>query len=81
MTLHQFNQLSEAEKANYIWDNGDMVAVRYNDDKAFLLYQLGAFYAEVVYRNEGSKIEFIDAFVSTGQLDPYLENIDISELL
>ncbi|TDH18466.1 hypothetical protein EXU57_22965 [Segetibacter sp. 3557_3] len=81
MTLYQFNALSDAEKANHIWDRGQMAAVRYEPETSFLLYHLGSFYAEVAYTKEVNKIIAIKSFSNTGPLDSYLMEIDISEIL
>ena len=78
MTLYEFNALSEDEKAAVLWSKGDFVTERKENNFNILLYQVQSFYVEVFYSGNENKISRLRSFSSTEQLEPYLNNIDIS---
>ena len=80
MTLYQFSVLTENEKTAIVWNEGDFVGDRKENNLSILLYQLQSFYVEVFYFGKENKISRLRSFSSTDQLEPYLGKIDISEL-
>jgi hypothetical protein len=79
MTLYQFLALDEMEQAEAVWE-GIMIADRIEGEYRLILFQLDSFYLEVWYHMEYNVIRKFRPFVSTEQLQPYLNQIDISKL-
>lgn len=81
MTLYQFSVLSEDEKTALVWNEGDFVADRWERNCYILLYQVFSFYVEIWYERDLNQIKKLRSFNSTNQLKPYLEEINISEII
>ena len=81
VSIDKFNKLSLDEKAWYIWNGA--VFLHVHEDKKFRynLFYMNNYYVELLYNNENNEIEKIRAFFSDSFLSPYLENIDIKELI
>ena len=80
MTLYQFNVLTESEKTAIVWNEGNFVGDRIENNFSILLYQVQSFYLEVFYSGKKNKMSRLRSFSSNKQLEPYLGKIDISEL-
>ncbi len=81
MTYYQFYTLNEDEQANAIWAHGVLIGSRETEDCKVLLYQIDAFYVEIYFNPFLRDIIRIKGFPTTQQLEPYVEQIDISELI
>ena len=81
MTLYQFNVLTENEKTAIVWNEGDVVGDRKENNFSILLYQVQSFYVEVFYSGNENKISKLRSFSSIEQLESYLGKIDISGLI
>lgn len=79
MTLYEFKQLDEMEQLEAVWESVQ-IAERFDKDYAIVLYQRDSFYIEVYYNRTENFIRNIRTFANVSQLEPYLYNIDISEL-
>ena len=80
MTLYHFNARDETQKADIIW-SGVHLGYRLEGDHNILVYQIDGFYVEVYYHRGFNAIQRFRSFSSVEQLAPYLENIDIYELI
>lgn len=60
---------------------GAFAASRKEGTSWLLLYQIDAFYVEVLYDRGDSTIDIIRSFKSTNMLKPYLEKINLEDLL
>jgi hypothetical protein len=69
------------EQAGIICDEGVLLAERTEDDNLVVLYAVGSFYVEVFYRNADSEIIKFRSFQSVQFLEPYLEQINIDQLV
>jgi len=78
MTLHEFNALDEMEQAEAVWDSV-FIADREDPEDKILLYQRDAFYIEVYYHKEYNVIRRLRSFLSTLQLSPYLDKMDLND--
>jgi hypothetical protein len=76
MTYYEFLQLPDVEQAYELLE-AEKLAERIEGDCFYVLFELYGFYVEVKY-NKG--ITAIKPFASTYYLDPYLEEIDITEI-
>lgn len=82
MTLYQFNHLNEVEQEESVEDIGVFLANRNAGVLMFDLYQIDNFYIEFSYfiNRNASKV-MLRSFVDTNELHPYLDAIDVSDLL
>jgi len=82
MTLYQFNHLNEVEQEESVEDEGVFLANRNEGVLMFDLYQIGSFYIEFSYHiNRNTSKVMLRSFIDTSDLHPYLDTIDISDLL
>jgi hypothetical protein len=80
MTLYDFRALDEMEQQAAFWD-GVHIGERADGDHWILLYQIDSFYVEVFYDKVKNVIVKYTAFQTTERLKPYLQQIDLKELL
>ena len=81
MTLFEFKHLTEVGQAEVLQEQGVHIATRDSLFHTLVLYQIDSFYVEVVYHRLENKIIKIRSFLSTYALEPYLEKIDLSDIL
>jgi hypothetical protein len=79
MTLYQFNEFSDLEQAEAVWE-GTLLGHRSDGCYRVLLYQIDSFYVEVYYHTTANTILRFHSFSTTRLLDPYLHQINISEI-
>ena len=84
MTKHdpyQYNCLTEVHRKALLLSKGTFVSSRKDGELSVLLYQLYSFHVEAFYSKELNEVQKIRSFSTTEQLQPYLDQIDISTLL
>lgn len=81
MSLDEFNLLSEDDKISLLWYKAKLIAERQHNASFAYLYQLNSFYIEVLHTGNFIERFKLRAFSSTDELEPYLEQIDISNLI
>lgn len=81
MMLQQFNALPKEDQQDLLLKSGTFLAEREDGPFRIMLYQLDSFYVEVYFFNLYNKVAFFKAFRSTTPLQPYLNKIDLSDLL
>ena len=81
MTMYDFQLLPEQQQIEILYRDGVYIGKRRDGVSIILLYQLESFYVEVYYRKYRSHIKQLYCFESTDQLDPYLEQIDVENLV
>ena len=81
MTLNQFNQLSAEGQRQTVLLNGVFLAAHETRHSIILLYQVDGFYIEVFSCKKEQAIVMVRAFESTEQLEPYLDEIDVTEMV
>jgi hypothetical protein len=81
MTLYQYKALQEKEQAEVLWECGVHLGERSYEDHKILLYQIEDFYVEVFYHQEQNRLVRLRSFRNVDQLRPYLERMDITQLL
>lgn len=74
-------QMEEMKQADIIWEKGALICMRKEGFYKILLFQVDAFYAEIFYHTHFNVIIKIRTFSDTEQLEPYLKNIDIVDLI
>ena len=80
MTLYDFNVLDRNTQHNVVWEKGVHIGERIEADHRVILYQLFTFYVEMYYYTVENAILKIRSFSSTNCLEPYLKQIDITNI-
>jgi hypothetical protein len=81
MTLYEYHLLGEPEQVDLLYQEGIYLGKRKFRDLSVVLYQLDDFYVEVHYDKYRYLINAVKYFHSTDLLQPYLEQIDVEELI
>ena len=81
MTLLHFNTLNQNKQKETMLERGAFLADRTTEDFITILYQVDGFYVEIIYLRADNKIVLVRSFDSADELQPYLEQIDLSNLL
>jgi hypothetical protein len=81
VAFEKYSKMSMEEKAWYLWNGGSFLMAYESDRFRFNLFKISNYYVELVYNLQTNDIEKIRAFFTEALLSPYLQKIDISELL
>lgn len=81
MTLYEFSLLCRQRQTDLLYKHGVYVGKHSNGAYAVVLYQFESFYVEITYRKYRSLILDLKCFASTEKLAPYLQLVDIEELV
>ena len=81
MTLKEFKALTPQKQYRVIVRTGVYLGERSLPGLKAQLFQVGSFYLEAFYRLPTEEMEYMKVFETTTALDPYLEAIDLHELL
>jgi hypothetical protein len=80
MGIYEFNILELEQQKELVLKDAIFLTNRLESNMGLSLYKLFDFYAEVHLNNDTNEIEKIRTFKSIEQLDPYLDEIDSTEL-
>lgn len=81
MLLHEFKYQEKQKKSKLLIDNGIYLASRYVPGYQLLLFAVDSFYVEVHYDIEHELLSYFRAFSVMDELEPYLDQVDLSSLL
>jgi hypothetical protein len=81
MRLSDFIMLEEEEKKYTVLHEGVLVAKRCSYNYLVFLFQLDRFYVETFCNVQNKSIEEYRVFDTTTPLDPYLDHIQLEQLL
>ena len=86
MTLYEFNLLPQSQKLSFLLEECTFLAAHTPDDtyKSCLYHAKGKrdpFFIEVYYNVAAQDIEYWRTFQNTCLLEPYLENLNVSQWL
>lgn len=81
MDFYAFNFLPKDERATLVWQQGRFLAIRFDMGCSVVLYHMPNFFAEVWYSPEGNQIALVHGFESKKLLEPYLDIINLEELM
>lgn len=81
MTIWEFNKLTKQQQKILLLTKGAFIDERATETFDVMLYELDGIYAEVFFFSHSNKLAFIKALSSVDDLQPYLQAIDVSELL
>jgi predicted amidohydrolase len=80
LNLEEFTSHDGYNQLLIIEEHGIMVGERENKYHKIHLYQMDSFYAEIFYRRDDNSVWKIGGFDHPILLNPYLDQIDISQL-
>lgn len=80
MTLRYFQKLSQSVQCRQLVEKGTCIGERKYGEAPVLLFQVDHFYVEVYFNPHTGDIACSRCFEDTEELQPYLRQIDISEL-
>lgn len=80
MNIHDFNFLDGIAKTEVLSMKGIFLAERYEGCFRITLYQVEDFYVEIYYHTTRYFYICIRSFEDVGELAPYLQHVDISEI-
>lgn len=81
MTAAQFNSDCIDERTKLVWTRGQFLAMRQRHSCRVALYHLEKLFVEVWYHPESNVVLMVHEYERQACLAPYLEQIDISELM
>jgi len=81
MNQSAFSLLTDAEQMDLLYMDGVYIDKRKDGSNTILLYQLKGLYVEVCYYRYRQVIAWIRCTESVRILEPYLEKMDIAELV
>lgn len=81
MKLDQFLRTVKERQLEILFRDGVIIGRRTAGAERILLCQLHGFYAEIVYHPKENGVNEVRAFDQLLYLEPYLEAMDISDLL
>jgi hypothetical protein len=79
--IYEFQMLSENEQASHLWECGEYLVTRIEAENKINLYALKDYYVEVTYQGQINKITGLRIFKTLRLLEPYLDQLDLNELL
>jgi len=81
MTLPEFKLMDYEKQIDLLHKEGVYVGKRKIFSRTVILFQLHTFYVEVYYRVYRKVIDHLNYTSSTETLDPYLEQINVEEVV
>jgi hypothetical protein len=81
MILEKFNTLPIEQQQQAVLNEGVFLAERKDPPLRMMLYDMGSFYVEVFFLSRYNKVAWFNGFDSTEKLEPYLERINVSDVL
>jgi hypothetical protein len=80
ISLYEFNALNDFDKGDVLFKHGEHLSERFDKEYGYSLYQLNNFYVEVQYNGGINAIAKFTSFAAATKLEPYLLNIDITNI-
>lgn len=77
----EYETLSKEDQISLLWQLGNFLATYSMADAVYLLYDMDYFYVEISYKPESKKLIAIRSFTDAAFLEPYVEHIEISQLM
>ncbi|HEX4372251.1 MAG TPA: hypothetical protein VHZ50_03005 [Puia sp.] len=81
MHISDFDMIDSLEKIELLAEKGVLLSSRTDGCFQISLFQMDSFYVEIYYHISQLCIRLIRCFDETSELNPYLDEIDISDLL
>jgi hypothetical protein len=81
VTLGNFKKLDYEVQLHFLYGSGvNLELYRTINEQEVVLYSLGNFYVEIYFNSQITRVLQLKPFHSVKKLEPYLPNVDISEI-
>ena len=80
MELNDFNRHAHYDREALVWEYGQLMITRQQENYYKALYNMGGYFAEVWYSTESNEVELVRGFNDMSGLKPYLDSMNLSEL-
>lgn len=80
MQREEFQKLTENERLEVVWDEGELIATRWYYSSTIHLFLVDCFFVEVFFENETNSIGGIIIQEHTEILYSYVKELDMTEL-
>jgi hypothetical protein len=77
MDINEFQNLSDNEKADYLWYKGKPVGTYDRENARFILYQVDGFYVEAEYKTDFMEIRVLKALETNDIPAIYIDHLNI----
>lgn len=81
MTVQHFRTLDQRKQNRKLLAEGVCIADRKNEEVQTLLFQVDNFYVEVFFHPFADEVMCMHCFDNTDELEPYLQDIDLSPVI
>ncbi len=81
MTITNFSALPLVNQIELLYSEGVHLAKRKYGEIDVILYQLGKWYVEIFYEKYRCVVSYIRTTAETSILDPYLDQLNIGEII
>lgn len=81
MTAQHFRTLNPRKQNRKLLAEGVCIADIKREEVHALLFQVDTFYVEVFFHQDADEVLFVRCFEGTDELEPYLQNIDLSHVI
>lgn len=81
MTAQHFSTLNQQKQNRKLLSEGVCIADREGEEVQTLLFQVENFYVEVCFHHDGDEVLCTRCFENTDELEPYLQQIDVSRII
>ncbi|MEO6453156.1 MAG: hypothetical protein ABIN97_03745 [Ginsengibacter sp.] len=81
MTLCEYNYLDQTAQFETLYNHGIHISDRADTEHCIILFQLHSFYVELYFHIEHNSLKKFRSFSNMDYIKPYLEQIDLSELV
>ena len=81
MDIEAFKQLAKEQQHRLVAKQGVMLRERRTPNFIIFLYGLDSFYVELFFHRNSGTFATLKSFDNLDELSPYLEEIDVSQLL
>ena len=81
MTAQHFRTLNPRKQNRKLLAEGVCIADRKGEEVHALLFQVDNFYVEVFFHADADEVLFTRCFEDTDELEPYLQEIDVSGVI
>lgn len=71
ISIHQFSALPNDEQYDIVFSEGDLIEIRLEGSKRYVLYAVSLFFVEIEYDSENILIRNKEVFVAGSMLDKY----------
>lgn len=81
MTYDQFDTQTRDQQRKLLLHEGTYLSYRKCDQYSAFLYQVNNFYVEVFFKVNNLEITYVHSFEDTDHLEPYLDKINLEDLM